>query len=456
VRRRTKAREFALKALYQCDVLGELPPESIQVLSELEPYPSDVLAFGRELIDGCIRNMEAIDGMIESVAENWRLNRMPTVDRNILRLATCELVFRLDTPPKAAINEAIELAKKFSTENSGTYVNALLDRIMNRYATHRIEELKESADGMEQEPGARDPFADMTPLPSARADMHMHSTASDGSLSPREVVWAAAGKGLAAMSLTDHDSVEGLTEASEAAEEAGILLIPGVELTAYSPAGDPDAPEHEVHILGYFVDPGSSELLDELERLRRVRSERVEKIAERLEALCVPVSPAAVHLRAAGGAVGRVHVAQEMVRAGHCKCVQEAFDRYLAAGRPAYVCKEHLLPGEAIGLIHAAGGCAVLAHPGTCGLPEALPETLKGDGLDGIEVHCPAHSADDEARFMDLAKRLDLAITGGSDFHGSCKPSVEIGAEFVSLVEVCDLAARRKRVRERSGTESCE
>ncbi len=456
MRKRTQARELALQALYQRDVRGELPEKGLRTPGEIDDLPPDVLAFGHELIEDCVRRLEEIDRMIEETAENWSLDRMPTIDRNILRLATCELVFRTDTPPKVAINEAIELAKKFSTENSPTYVNGILDRILNLHAAHRLGTREEESAGQETDeadPGQEDdPFAGLAPDPQGRVDLHVHSTASDGSFAPEEIVRMAARCHLAGVAIVDHDTIEGLATAAVAAEEVGILLVPGVELTAYEDGEGREDKEYEIHVLGYFVDPQSRLLAGGLERFRRVRPERIEKIARKLDALGVPLDPAEVLRRAPGGSVGRPHVAQELVRLGHCATVQEAFDLYLATGGPAYVCKERLTPVQAIDLIHAAGGCAVLAHPGITPRPDEILEQLKSVGLDGVEVHCPPHTPEDEKRFMDAARRLDLAVTGGSDFHGEPKPRIRMGQETVSLVEVRDLAERRRRqVRDAAG-----
>ncbi len=456
VRKRTQARELALKALYQRDVRGELPEIGLQTLGEIDEPTPEVLAFGHDLIEDCVRRLEEIDRMIEETAENWSLDRMPTIDRNILRLATLELVFRTGTPPKVAINEAIELAKKFSTENSPTYVNGILDRILNRHAAHRLGTRQD--DGADREPDETDPgqeddpFATIAPDPQGRVDLHVHSTASDGSFAPEEIVRMAARSDLAGVAIVDHDTIEGLAAAATVAEEVGILLVPGVELTAYEDGGGREDKEYEIHILGYFVNPQSRLLAGGLERFRHVRTARIEQIARELNALGVPHDPAEVLRRAPGGSVGRPHVAQELVRLGHCATVQEAFDLYLATGAPAYVHKERLTPVQAINLIHAAGGCAVLAHPGITPRPEGILEELTSVGLDGVEVHCPPHTPEDEKRFMDAARRLDLVVTGGSDFHGEPKPRIRMGQEAVSLVEVRDLAdRRRRRVRDAAG-----
>jgi transcription antitermination factor NusB len=441
VRKRTQAREFALKALYQKDVRGELPPASLDALCAAESA-DDMVPFGRELVEGCLANQQSIDKIIEETAENWRIDRMPIIDRNILRLATYEMVCRDDTPPKVAINEAIELAKRYSTENSPTFVNGVLDKV---YCTHARERKGGSADeseaAQEEDDCGRGDRYRFEADPEARADLHVHSTASDGSLEPEEVVRLAAQSGLSAIALTDHDTVEGVAAAALAAAEVGIRLIPAVELTAYADReGHED--ELELHLIGLFVDTSDLHLLAELHRLREVRVARIEKMAEKLRSLGFQFDSDDVLNRALGGAVGRVHVARQMVEQGICSDMREAFDRYIGAGGPAYVPKERLTPSEAIGLIRSAGGCPVLAHPGVTGGVEDLLKELTEAGLAGIEVHCPGHTADDERRFLDAARELRLAVSGGSDFHGHAGPHVSIGQEFVSFVEVCDLASR--------------
>lgn len=454
MRKRSQAREFALKALYQQDLRGELPDERVTALSEIDGCPADGLEFARSIIDGCARHGADIDRMIEETAENWRLDRMPFVDRNILRLATYEMVFAEETPPKVAINEAIELAKKYSTENSATYVNGVLDKIFNLYAD-KAGDAVQDADAIEADeeaPGNLSAdvgvlLASLAPDPDARADMHVHSTASDGSLGPVELVRLAAESGLGALALSDHDSVEGVAEAALAAQDMALFLVPGVELSAYADTEgqDVDKAVFEVHVLGFFIDPDCPQLRDGLERMRRVRAERVEKIAAKLRELDVPVDADLLLRRSRGGSIGRSHVAREMVRLGHCSSVQDAFDRYLATGRPAYVPKERLSPAQAIDMIHAAGGCAVLAHPGLLPAGVEMVEELANVGLDGVEVSYPSHTPEQERALRDVAARLDLGVSGGSDFHGDSKPDIRIGQKTVSLVEVCDLAVRRRR-----------
>lgn len=417
MRKESQARELALQALYQWDLAPTRSPEEVRE-SWRDRAPEDVCAMAAELLDGCARHRAELDRLIRRSAENWELERMATSDRNILRLGAYELLHRPGTPPKVAINEAIELAKRYSTENSPTFVNGVLDRIY-----HSVPR-----GGIPSDPGAK-------------ADLHVHSTASDGSVAPEELPGMAAGVGLAAIALTDHDSVEGVEAAREAGQGAGILVVPGVELTAYIASTGADA-EMEMHVAGLFVDPFCPSLLERLEELRRVRVERVHRMVSRLRELGLAVSDERVLERAKGGSVGRAHLAQELVEEGHCATIGGAFERYLCEGGPVYVPKEEMTPRQAIDLIHAAAGCAVLCHPGLFGDLEKHLPALVGHGLDAIEVHYPTHSAQQEKELLELAREHDLLVTGGSDFHGSAKPDIRMGQETVTFVELQQLHQR--------------
>ena len=440
MRKRTLSRELALKLLYQQDLRGEFI-EDLDTLTDMDVGP-EVDAFARQLVKGCLSCREKIDRIIEETAENWRLDRMPIIDRNILRLATYELLYRLDTPPKVAINEAIELAKKFSTENSATFVNGVLDKIYSSYAKQR--DAAGNVEGFGR--AARDwerGFETLVPDAQARADLHVHSSVSDGSIEPEELVRRAAQGGLAVIALADHDTVGGVRRAMPIARAAGILLVPAVEMTAYVKA-EARPYEREMHIQGLFIDPYDPQLLAELERLRQVRTARIERMSEKLRALGLQFDADDLLRRAEGESVGRTHMAQEMVRRGICTDIREAFERYIGSEGPAYVPKERLSPAQVIHLIHGAGGCTVLAHPGVTGeVEEALPGLVEV-GLDAIEVFYPGQADDDRRRWQAAAQRLNLAVSGGSDFHGTAKPEVELGQETVSLVEVCQLYARAK------------
>ncbi len=438
MRLETLARELALKALYQYDLVEDRTPEDLSAFCSDFGDPK-AAALAMELLSGCLEHREAVDNVIRETAQNWELERMATTDRNILRLGVFELLFHQQTPPKVAINEAIELAKKYSTENSPTFVNGVLDRIFNtRVVDGGTPDGPEPAEG--EAKGAR---LSIKPDPQARADLHVHSTASDGFVAPADLPAVAAKAGLSGFALTDHDSVEGVAAAREAAEKVGIALVPGVELTGYAPM--PDGKEVEVHIAGLFVDETSSALRDRLRELREARVDRVHRMMARLHEIGLDVDEQAVLARAQGGSVGRVHVAQQMAEQGLCRDLRDAFDRYIGAGCPGYVPKEQLTPAEAVQLAHDAGGCAVLCHPGLLlGLEEHLPGLVES-GLDAIEVHYPMHSDRDEMRLLEMAKDYGLAVTGGSDYHGDVKPDIHLGQEFVSFIELCELQRRAGR-----------
>ncbi|MHC5033535.1 MAG: transcription antitermination factor NusB [Planctomycetota bacterium] len=447
MRAQTLARELALKALYQHDLLGELPEGKLRAFCHENARP-EVAEVALQLVEGCLAHQDALDEIIRQTAENWELERMATSDRNILRLGVYELLFRRETPPKVAINEAIELAKKYSTENSPTFVNGVLDRIYTeRPAQDPGEAATSDCESRSLESAAAGGGVALLERadPEARVDLHVHSTASDGSVDPADLPVLAAKAGLSAFALTDHDSLEGIRAASEAAEEIGMLLVPGVELTGYAPSPDGEG-DLEVHVAGVLVDAGSPVLLDRLRQLRTARVQRVEQMSRKLQEVGVPIESESVLRRSDGGSVGRLHVAQELIERGHCASVSDAFERYIGLGRPGYVAKVKMTPGEAIALIQAAGGCSVLCHPGLTPGIEAYMDELVEQGLDALEVHYPWHTPQDEKKFMDMARRLGLVVSGGSDFHGDAKPDIHIGREAVSLVELNELR-RRAQVR---------
>jgi hypothetical protein len=240
-------------------------------------------------------------------------------------------------------------------------------------------------------------------------DLHSHSTASDGAFAPAVVVQEAHKAGLSAIALTDHDTTAGLAEAVAEGQRLGIRVVPGVELSAVES-------EHETHILGLHL--GSTGPIDaRLAELREMRRTRAAKIVELLNTNGVRITFESVLEQAAGAAIGRPHVARALIAEGWAADSRDAFDRYLAAGRPGFVAKEQLSMRDAIAIIHAAGGIAVVAHPGQNGTRERV-EILMKDGLDGIEVRHPSHSNEDVLRLMALVEHFGLVPSGGSDWHG--------------------------------------
>ena len=246
----------------------------------------------------------------------------------------------------------------------------------------------------------------------ARADLHTHSTASDGTLAPADLVRQASRRGLTILALTDHDTTSGLAEAIATGEELGVRVVPGIELSTDVSAG-------EVHMLGYGIDPGSESLQSALARYRHARRERAEKIVSRLRELGVDPPEGSVQASASDAALGRPHIARAMIAAGYVQTVSEAFDRFLGNDKPAYIASERKpTPAEAIALIRAAGGLPVHAHPFTSDdFPGSLP-TLIDAGLAGIEVYYAEYTLDRRETLARIAAIHGLLATGGSDYHG--------------------------------------
>jgi 3',5'-nucleoside bisphosphate phosphatase len=250
-------------------------------------------------------------------------------------------------------------------------------------------------------------------------DLHVHSTASDGGLAPEAVVKRAVGAGLHAIALTDHDTLGGIPEALAAGERFGVRVIGGCEFSAAAPWG-------EMHVLGYFLPSDAPELDAFLERCRADRVRRGQAMVEQLQRLGVELSFEDVLDESRGGAVGRPHVARAIVRRGSAIDLGDAFDRFLGRGRPAFV--EKTLPAfRAIAeLVHQAGGLLSVAHLKERGT-RAFIERLKGEGLDAVETRHPSHDPDLRARLTDIALKLGLLRTGGSDWHGDPEPGVTHG-----------------------------
>jgi predicted metal-dependent phosphoesterase TrpH len=247
---------------------------------------------------------------------------------------------------------------------------------------------------------------------SSRADFHTHSNCSDGVLSPTALVELAVSRGVEIMALTDHDSMEGLPEAAQAAARyPGFTLIPGVEMSTDIPAG-------EVHVLGYFLDPKDAQLQEELARLRDTRWDRGRRMVEKLHDLGVNISWERVQEIAGGGAVGRPHVAQALLEKGHVGSVQEAFDRYIGRNGPAYAERTKMTPAEAVAFLRERRAFPVLAHPRETENLEELLLVLQEAGLGGMEVYYQDYDEASIERLLTIARRRGLLPTGGSDYHG--------------------------------------
>ena len=257
-----------------------------------------------------------------------------------------------------------------------------------------------------------------------RIDLHTHSYYSDGSLSPRQLVELAKKRRLKAIALTDHDTVAGVEEALVAGKELGVEVVPGVEMSAQYPPGT-------MHILGYYLHASHSELLGALKKLQQARAARNPKIIRRLQDLGLEITTTEV-VDLSRGQVGRPHIAKALVNKGYVSSINEAFSRYLKKGAVAYVEKFRFPPEEAIAIIRRAGGIAVLAHPFTLGMekPDELSQLVRelaAMGLEGIEVFYPDHTEEMEVIYEDVARRLGLVCTGGSDFHGNFRDYSDFG-----------------------------
>jgi len=255
--------------------------------------------------------------------------------------------------------------------------------------------------------------------PSRRIDLHAHSTASDGTASPTLFVETAARAGLNVVALTDHDTVTGVDEAVAAAGPLGVRVVPGVELSVVDG-------KDEVHLLGLHL-ADVHPIADALQEFRDGRLARAEAMVAALNALGIAVTVEAVLAEAAGGAIGRPHVARALMAGGHVGDIREAFDKYLGAGKPAFVEKPKLSVEDGVTIVHKAGGLAIWAHPGGDGR-RAKFERLVAAGIDGAEVRHPGHSASDQARISALVDFFHLVPSGGSDWHGATAGPRMLGA----------------------------
>jgi 3',5'-nucleoside bisphosphate phosphatase len=261
-------------------------------------------------------------------------------------------------------------------------------------------------------------------------DLHVHSTASDGSLAPDALAARLARSGITTFALCDHDTTAGLAEAAAGARAGGLGFLPGIEITAVDDGRD-------VHVLGYGIDTASPRLRSFLETQREERLRRVREMGDRLEALGCPIDVAPILESAARGrSVGRPQIAAALLAQGYVATRDEAFDRFLEHGAPAYVARRGAAPSEVIAIVHEAGGVASLAHPGVLRRDELIAR-LAAAGLDGLEALHSDHDEFTEARYRALARELDLLVTGGSDFHGDVQHrATRFGALSMSSAEL--------------------
>ena len=270
-------------------------------------------------------------------------------------------------------------------------------------------------------------------------DLHLHTTASDGRLTPIELVARAAGSGVRILAVTDHDTTDGIDESAAEAARRGLVTVPGIEITAVENGRD-------VHMLGYFFDPFEESLVQFLIRQRASRITRDAAMSVRLAQLGLPVDvqPLLDDARAHNNkSIGRPALARAMIAAGHVATTNEAFDRWLGQGRPAFVERVGPTPEQVIGTLHRAGGIASLAHPGRTKIDGRIA-ALREAGLDAIEAYHSDHDAAATDGYLALARGLDLLVTGGSDFHGDPAHGLEPGASTLPQLEWERLSGARR------------
>ncbi len=261
-------------------------------------------------------------------------------------------------------------------------------------------------------------------------DLHVHSAASDGTLTPTELVSEAKQASLSAFALTDHDTVDGIAEAKAAADDAGMELIPGVELST-------EYKEKEVHMVGLFLDETNPKLLEHLARFRDNRDNRNKKMYQKLNEFGFDISEEALRVMFPDAVLTRAHVARFLLDKGYIKSISEAFEKYIGDGCPCCIPREKISPQKAVELIHHAGGKAILAHPVLYHMSDQRLRELIEDcvacGLDGIEALYSSYHPEDERYIKRLAAEYGLKLSGGSDFHGSNKPHIRLGSGMGSL-----------------------
>ena len=273
------------------------------------------------------------------------------------------------------------------------------------------------------------------------ADLHLHTQFSDGTFTPEELVLRAQNAGLACIALTDHDTVEGCARAAAACAAVKMEFISGAELTA-------EHEDTEVHILGYFLDPQNRVLLDRIAKFQSVRQNRIHEMCAALNRLGIPLKAASVFALANCRSPGRPHVARALVQEKLIGNLDEAFEKYLKKGRPAWVPKTKMSALESVQLIHEAGGLAVMAHPGLNRTDDIIPGLVDA-GLDGIECFHTKHSTVMSERYLEIAEKYDLLVTGGSDCHGFSKKQPLIGTVRLPYEHVERLYAAKKRADEK-------
>lgn len=260
-------------------------------------------------------------------------------------------------------------------------------------------------------------------------DLHTHSVHSDGTMTPTELINHAKDSGLSALSLTDHDCIDGVREAVKAGDECGLEVVPGIEFSVQS--------NTETHVLGYYIDIEAKALNEVLPEILRVRKERSLQTAENLHKQGIDVSYEEAAKAASGNLVGRAHFAKVMVEKGYVSSVKEAFDNYLASGKKGYSSKQYLTAEDAIRVIKESGGYSFIAHLHLIKLSDSdlfdFLKKMKAAGLDGIEGYYTEYTKEMHEKYIQMAKELSLAISGGTDFHAKTKPHISIGTGYGDL-----------------------
>lgn len=277
-----------------------------------------------------------------------------------------------------------------------------------------------------------------------RVDLHVHSTGSDGTFTPSELVLEAKKAGLSAMALTDHDSVSGIDEAVEAGKAYGIEIIPGVELST-------EYEEEEIHVVGLFIDKTNEELQEQLHTFRDNRDNRNLKMIERLREEGYEITAQEIYRRNPDSVIARPHIARYLVDTGQVKDMQTVFDKLIGDGCICYVDRFKITPMRAVELIHAAGGIAILAHPCLYHISRKILiemlEKMIVAGLDGIEAVYSCNKGSDEKDYRELAEKYGLLVSGGSDFHGTNKPYIHLGTGKGNLSVSYELLEKMKQYR---------
>ncbi|MBN1573334.1 MAG: PHP domain-containing protein [Deltaproteobacteria bacterium] len=282
-------------------------------------------------------------------------------------------------------------------------------------------------------------------------DLHTHTTASDGTLTPEQLIRHAHEIGISAISVTDHDTTDGVAIARTEAEKRGVFFIQGIEISAeYSDQGT-------MHILGYFIDENNDRMIEVLDFLKRSRRLRNPKMIKLLNEAGISITMEDVVNEAGGGQVGRPHFARTMIKKGFASSINEVFDKYIKKGGPCYVNKERLSPEKSIELILTAGGIPVIAHPKTLGVSDhgdlkKLIIELMDYGLMGMECYYFSHTKAETEGYIELAEELGLLVTGGTDFHGENKPNIRLGVGKGDLKIPDDLAEKLKAAHEKMVT----